>query len=145
MSVPELPYNISFPEEAFQAYLRKVNILPDELRSNFTKSIGGLCSDLNKVHDRMVTQIQNFKLQMQPQSVPVSDISPSKVIPQNIFSSAYLDPDLDPFQGITQVFRKPSDLDPRTLHLQTQARFSHPSVVTLNLTSPNLPIGIFLS
>ena len=32
MSVPELLYGISSPEEAFQDYLRRVNILIDELR-----------------------------------------------------------------------------------------------------------------
>ena len=50
MSVPELPYNIFSPEEVFQASLRRVNILLDELRSNFTKSIEDLRSNFNKGH-----------------------------------------------------------------------------------------------
>ena len=54
----------------------------------------------------MVVQLQNFKLQIQPQAVPVSDISLSKVTYQNIFVSSDLAPDIDPFQGITRVFSK---------------------------------------
>ena len=39
MSVPELPYKISSTEDAFQASLRRLNILPDEMRSEFAKPI----------------------------------------------------------------------------------------------------------
>ena len=70
ISFQELPYNISYPEEALH-YLRKITKLIDELRLH-----------LNKLHERnqtmynyMVAQLQNFKLQMQPQAVPVSDFS----------------------------------------------------------------------
>ena len=73
-----------------------------------TKLIDKLRSDLNKLHDwnqtmynYMVAQIQNFKLQMQHQAVPVSDIYLSKVTSHDIFFSFDLAPDLDPFQGIT--------------------------------------------
>ena len=52
------------------------------------------------MYNYMVTQFQNFKLQMQPQEVPVSDISLSKVTSQKIFVSADMDPDLDPVQAI---------------------------------------------
>ena len=38
--------------------------------------------DLNKVHEQNQTMLQNSKLQMQPQALPVSDISLSKVIYQ---------------------------------------------------------------
>ena len=62
-----------------------------------TKSIGELCSDLNKLHERnqfmynyMVKQIQNLKLQIKPLG-PLSDI---------------FNTDLDLFQGITIVFRE---------------------------------------
>ena len=87
MSVPELPYSISYPEEAFQASIRRVHILLDELCSDFTKSIEEFHLDLNKAHEKMVTQLhgrnqtmlQNYKLKMQPQAVPVSDLSLSKV------------------------------------------------------------------
>ena len=103
---------------------------------------------LNKLHDRnqtmynyMVAPLQNFKFQMQPQEVPVSDLSLSKVTFQNILVSSELAPDIDPFQGITRVFSEPSNLDPKTSRLQTETWFSHPSFVTSNLTSPNLPLG----
>ena len=45
----------------------------------------------------MVTQHQNFELQMQPQAVPGSDISIYKVTSQNILVSSDLATDLDPF------------------------------------------------
>ena len=61
--------------------------------------------DLNKLNERnkmiynyMVAQIQNFKLQMQHQAVPVSDLSLFKVTSHNIFFSSDLAPDLNPFQ-----------------------------------------------
>ena len=95
MSVLELPYGISSLEEVFQDSLRRVNISIDELRfkdslrrlnilidemsSNFTKSIKELRLEPNKVHERMVDQLQNSKIQMRPQAVPVSVISLSKV------------------------------------------------------------------
>ena len=47
------------------------------------------------MYNYMVTQFQNFKLKMQPQEVPVSYISLSKVNSQNIFASADIAPDLD--------------------------------------------------
>ena len=55
------------------------------------------------------TRLQNFKLQIQPQSVPVSGFSLSKVTYQNILVSADLDPDLDTVQVIARVFSKPSN------------------------------------
>ena len=53
-----------------------------------------------QLHERDQTRLQNFKLQMQPKSVHVSDFSLSKVIYKNILVSADLDPDLDPVQKI---------------------------------------------
>ena len=101
MSVQEPPYKISSPEEAL-ASLRNITKLIDKLRLH-----------LNKLHERnqtmcnyMVAQLQNFKLQMQPQEVPVSYLSLFKVTSQNIFVSSDLAPDIDPFQGITRVFSK---------------------------------------
>ena len=64
MSVPELPYNISYPEEAFNASPRRLNILIDERRSNFTKQIEELRSDLNKGHEKMVAQINELNQKM---------------------------------------------------------------------------------
>ena len=57
----------------------------------------------------------DMKLQMQPQSVPVSDLSFAKVTTENIFVSADMDPDLDPVQAIARVFSKTSNLHPRPL------------------------------
>ena len=74
MSVPELPYNIPSPEEALYSL------------SNITKLIDELRLHLNKLHERnktmynyMVAKIQNIKLQMKLQAVPVSDLSLSKI------------------------------------------------------------------
>ena len=61
----------------------------------------------------MVAQLQNFKIQMQLQAVPVSDISLSNVTYQKIFVSADLAPDIKPFQGTTRVFSELSKLDPQ--------------------------------
>ena len=47
---------------------------------------------LNKVHERNQKMLQNFKLQIQPQAVPVSYISLSKVPSQKIFVSAETKP-----------------------------------------------------
>ena len=141
MSVPELLYRISSPEGAFQDYLRRVNILIDELRSNLTKSIEELRSDLNKVDGRMVAKLQNFNLQMKPQAAPVSDLSISKVNFQNIWISADIATDIDTFQGITWVFRKIPIFNLKNHAFKLKHGLSHPSVLTLNLTSPNLPLG----
>ena len=86
-------------------------------------------------------RFKNYKLQIQLQEVPVSDLFLSNITYHNIFVSSDLAPDLDPFQGVTQVFSEPFNLDPQTSHLQNETCFSHPSVVTSNLTSPNLPLG----
>ena len=52
--------------------------------------------DLNKVHERNQTMLQNSELQMKPQAVNVSGLSLSKVTSQKIFISDDLNPDLDP-------------------------------------------------
>ena len=56
------------------------------------------------MYNYMVDQFQNFKLQMQPQAVPVSDFSISRVTYQKILVSADLDIDLDTFHEISRVF-----------------------------------------
>ena len=86
--------------------------------------------NLEKLHDRnkkctilWSPPLQNFKLQMQSQAVPVSDISLFNVTNQNIFVSSDLAPDIDPFQGITRLFSEHSNLGPQTSFLQNQTRF----------------------
>ena len=128
MSVPQLPYNMSSPEEAL-ACLRKITKLIDEFCSDFND----LRSQLNKIHETnktiynsMVAQLQNLKLQMQPQAVPVSNISLYKVTSQKKLVSADLAPDLDPVQGIALVFSETSNHDLHTSRLQNQTRFVTP-------------------
>ena len=84
------------------------------MRSNFNKPIEELRLDLKKEHDRMVAQLhernqkmlQNSKLQMQPQVVPVSDLYLYKVTSQKIFVSDKTKPSkYDP-----SSFRKPTQL-----------------------------------
>ena len=58
------------------------------------------------MYNYMVAKIQNFKLKMKLQAVPVSDLSISKVTYQNIFVSSDLATDLDPSQGINSAFSK---------------------------------------
>ena len=66
----------------------------------------------------MVAKLQIFKLRMQLQAVPVSDIYLSKVTYQNIFVSSDLGPDLDTFQGIYWAFSK-------TLHERNQTMYNY--------------------
>ena len=78
----------------------------------------------------MISQHQNFKLQMQPQTVSGSDLSHSKATSQKNCNQDDLDPDisngLNPGLGITQVFREPSNLDSHTSRLKTQMHFVTP-------------------
>ena len=62
----------------------------------------------------MVAQLQNFKLQRQPQALPISYLSLSKVTSQKIVVSVDLSLDHDPVQGIAQVFIKRFNLVPHT-------------------------------
>ena len=78
------------------------------------------------MYNYMVNQLQNFKLQIQPQAVPVSDFSVSKVTHQKILFSADLDIDLDPVQEIARVFNETSNHKPHTSHLLTQTQFFTP-------------------
>ena len=71
MSVPELPYKISSPEDMVKAYLRTVYILIDEFHSDITNSQEGLQNLFNS----MVSQHKNSKLQTKPQEVSGSDLS----------------------------------------------------------------------
>ena len=118
MSVPELPSKISSPDETFQASPRRLYILIDKMRSGLTnwrhKNLTNSLEMLQTMSNYMVTQHQNFELQMQPQAVPGSDLSIYKVTSQNILVSSDLATDLDPFQGITKFFREPSNIYPQT-------------------------------
>ena len=122
MSVPELPSNISSPEEKFQASLRRIYLLIDYMRLYINKSQ----ERLQTLFNSMVAQHQNFKLQMEPRAVSGSNIYLSKVT-SHIFFSADMDPDLLAgfynFQGIGQVFFEPSNIDHHTSRLRTQTRF----------------------
>ena len=66
------------------------------------------------MYNSMVAQLQNLNIQMQPQAVPVSDISLSKGYLEEDFVSDDLAPDIDTFQGPTRVFSKFSNLEPQT-------------------------------
>ena len=87
----------------------------------------------------MVAPLQNFKIQMKPQAVPVSDLSTSKVTSQKIFVSAGIVLDLDPVQVITQAFSESSNIDPHTSRLQTQTQFATPLSCDIkpDITKPN--------
>ena len=69
MSGPELPYKISSSEEAL-TLLSMITKRVDDLRKIFDN----LCLLLDKVHQQNQTMLRYFKLQMQPQAVPVSDL-----------------------------------------------------------------------
>ena len=81
MSVPDFPCKIYFPEETFQDSLKIIQASLKKITKSINKLRGELRSDLTKSQERnqtmfnyMFAQIQSFKLQMQPQAVPVSDI-----------------------------------------------------------------------
>ena len=78
---------------------------------------------LNKVHERNQTILQNSKLQMQPQAVPVSDFFLFEVNYQKILVSSDLNPYLDTVQAITRIFSELSNHDPHTSRHRTQNRF----------------------
>ena len=123
MSVPELPSKISSPEYTLQTSLRRVYILIEDMRSDLTK----LQERLKNMFNSMISQHQNFKLQMKPQEVTGSDLSLSKETSRTILFLADMDPDLsagiDSGRGISRLFYKPSNIDPHTSRLQTQTRF----------------------
>ena len=106
MSGPELPYKISFFEEEL-ACIRRITKLIDDLRDTFLLELNKMRLYLNKVHQWNQTVLQNFKQQMQPQEVSVSDFSISNFTYQNILVAADLDPDVDPVQAISQVLIEP--------------------------------------
>ena len=106
MSGSDIPYKISSSEEALACLRNTTNIIDewrDDLRLNF-----------NEMHQRNQTMIRSFKLQIQPQAVPVSDISIlTKPTFRKIVVSSDLDPDtsagLNSEEVIAQVFRGPSN------------------------------------
>ena len=126
MSVPELPYKISFSEEAL-ACLRRMTKIVNNLRLDFDI----LRLNLNNVHKLNQKMLQNFKLQMQPQTVPVSDLSSlTKPTSSKIVVSSEMAPDpsagIDSGGVITQGLRGSSNHDPHISRLQTQTRFFTP-------------------
>ena len=128
MSGPELPYLISSSEEAL-ALLRKITKRVDDLCKRFNnlcdnlcKRFENLCLHLDKVHYQNQIMLQNSKLQMQPQAVPVSYFSILiKPTSRNIIISSDLDPDLSASLNsgglISQGFRVPSNHDPHISRL----------------------------
>ena len=138
MSGPELPYKISFSEEAL-ACLRKITKLIDDLRDKLRLDLNEMRLHRNKVNQQNQTILQNFKLQMQPQAVPVYDLFISKLTYQKILVSSDLGPDLDPVQEIARVFLEPPNHYPHKSLLRTQTRFS------LHLVSPGYDTFTILS
>ena len=78
------------------ACLSKITKLIDDLRDKLLLNLNKMRLHHNKLHQRNQTVLQNFKLQMQPQEVTVSDFSLSKVAYQKILVSSDMSPDLDP-------------------------------------------------
>ena len=123
---PELPYKSSSSEEIL-ACLRNTTKIVDDLRFHPNK----MCLHDNKLHQQNQTMLRNFKLQMKPQAVPVSDFSIlTKPTYRKIVTSFDLATDpsagLDYGGGISQGFRGPSNHDPHISHLQIQTRFFTP-------------------
>ena len=85
-------------------------------------------SDLSlaKGNTEIIFVSADLELQMQPQEMPVSYLFLAKVNTENIFVSTDLDPDLDPVQAIARVFSETYSHDPHTPHLLTQMRFFTP-------------------
>ena len=123
ISVPELPSGISSPEDMFQDSLKRVYVLIGETWSELTKSQ----ERIQTLFNSMISKYQHFKLQMQPHSVSGFDISLYKANSWGIFVSTDMAPDisagLNPCQGISRVFREPSNIDPHTSRLRSQTRF----------------------
>ena len=90
MSVPELIYGISSPEEAFQDYLKRVNILIDELR--FKDSL----RRVNNLTDEMRSKFTNL--------IEELCLYPNNITSQKIFVASDLALDIDHLQIITRVF-----------------------------------------
>ena len=116
MSGPELPYKISSSEEILTC-LRNITKEVDDLRLHLNK----VRLHDNKVHYQFQTILQNFKIQMQPQAEPVSDLSIlTKSTSRNIFASSDLATDpsvgLDSGRAIAQGFRGTSNHDPHIYH-----------------------------
>ena len=134
MSGPELPYKISSSEEATACLRKMTKICLDlkEINQWNTKIVDDLRNylrlGLNKVQQRYQEMLQDFKLQMQPQAVPVSDSSIlTKPTSRKIVISSDLAPDssagLDYDGVISQGFRGTSNHDPHISRLWTQTRF----------------------
>ena len=119
MSVPELLYGISSPEEAFQDSLRRVNILIDELRfKDSLRRVNILIDEMRSTFTKSIEELRSY---------------PNKVTSQKIVLSAGIAPDIDHLQVINQVLSKPSISNPQTSRLQTQTRFITPLSCDLEL------------
>ena len=94
-------------------------------------------------HQQNQTMLRNFKLQMQPQAVPVSDFS---ILTKPNYSKIFVLSDLapDPSAGldsggvITRVFSETSNHDPHISRLKTQTRFITPPIcdIETEITKP---------
>ena len=140
MSIPELHSNIPFPEDKSQVSLTSACILMDYMLSSITKSQERLQTMFNSI----VTQHQNFNLQMEPQALSGSDISLYKVNYLQIYVSYDIDP--EQLYGVYYVSRTYLEFSMKFLiltltHIVFELRrsSSHPSVVTYSLTPPSLP------
>ena len=119
ISDPELPYKISSSVEISKI----VDDLIFHLYKIFLHNI--------KVHQQNQTMLQNLKLQMQPQLVPVSDFSIlTKPTSRMFVASSDLTPypldNLDSRGVIAQGFCGPYNHDPHISRLRTQTRFFTP-------------------
>ena len=94
MSGPE-PLNLISSSEEALALLMKITKRVDDLCKRFDKLCDNFCLHLDKVHQQNQTMLQNSKLQMQPQAVPVSYFSIIiKPTYRKILASSDLDTDL---------------------------------------------------
>ena len=80
---------------------RRITKLIDDLRNMLRLDLNKMRLYPKKVHQWNQTLLQIFKLQMQPQEVPVSDFYISDFTYQKILVSADLDPDIDLVQAIS--------------------------------------------
>ena len=134
MSVPELPYLISPSEEAVALlrtitkghddFCKRFENLCDNLCKRFDNLCDNLCMHLDKVHHQIQTMLRNYKLQIQPQAVPVSHFSILiKPTSRKIFASSDLATDLssglDYGVALVPGFRGPSNHDPHISRLRT--------------------------
>ena len=126
-----------FPIVTYQNIFVSSDLSPDlDLFQGITRSFSKTLHERNQtMYNYMVTQLQNFKLQMQYMVNKLHERNllhlnrlhdRNKLMHHNTFVSYDLAPDIDPFQVITWIFSEPSNLDPKAPRLQTQTRFVTP-------------------